>query len=147
MLWRRANSKGVWASVIGTMTVYIFCKLLLPIFWSIELPHAYLIAVYLPVSFVLMIVGSLLSARMSEEKLNAFYARVHTPVNTNRQEDRKNVQDAMDHPRKFDQDKLTKWPDLELLRPGKVDTVGFLVAWGCVAIILGAAVFLIKFGA
>jgi len=147
MLWRRANSTGVWASVIGTMTVYIFCKLLLPAFWGIELPHAYLIAVYLPVSFVLMIVGSLLSARMSEEKLNAFYARVHTPVNTNRQEDRKNVQDAMDHPRKFDQYKLTRWPDLELLRPGKVDTVGFLVAWGCVAVILGAAVFLIKFGA
>jgi hypothetical protein len=93
-----------------------------------------------------MIVGSLLGPRMPEEKLDAFYSRVHTPVNTNRDVDRMNVQESLAHPHKFEQYKLIKCRDLELLKPGKVDTVGFLVAWGWVAVILGAALFLIKFG-
>ena len=142
MLWRRANSTGVWMSVVGTMAVYIFIKIL----WGTEFSHAYLIAIYLPISYILMIVGSLLGPRMPEEKLDAFYARVHTPVNTNRSEDQKNVQESLEQPRKFEQYKLFKSRDLELLKPGKVDTVGFLVAWGWVAVILGVALFLIKFG-
>ena len=159
MLWRRANSKGVWISVIGTMTVYILFKIILPNPWilsrlriliptfpQIEVSHALLIAIYLPTSYILMIVGSLLGPRIPEEKLNAFYARVHTPVNTNRDADKKNVQESLEHPRKFEQYKLIKWRDLELLKPGKVDTIGFLVAWGWVAVILGVALFLIKFG-
>ena len=146
MLWRRATSKGVWASVVGTMAVYIFLKILMPKFWGVEISHAYLIAIYLPASYILMIVGSLLGPREKQEKLDTFYARVHTPVSTNREQDRKNVQDSIEHPRKFDQDKLIKWRNLELLTPGKVDTVGFLVAWGCVAAILAIALFLIKFG-
>jgi SSS family solute:Na+ symporter len=146
MLWRRANSRGVWMSVIGTMSVYIFIKVLMPRFWGVNLSHAYLIAIYLPVSYVLMVLGSLLGRRMREEKLDAFYARVHTPVSTNREEDQKNVQESLEQPYRFEQHKLMKWHDLELLKPGKVDTVGFLVAWGWVAVILGVALFLIKFG-
>jgi Na+/proline symporter len=146
MLWRLANRRGVWMSVVGTMAVYIFVKILMPRFWGIELSHAYLIAIYLPTSYVLMIVGSLLGPRTAEEKLDAFYARVHTPVNTNREDDRKNVQESLKHPHKFEQYKLIKWRDLELLKPGKVDTVGFIVAWAWVAVILGLALFLIKFG-
>jgi len=142
MLWRRANSTGVWMSVIGTMVVYVFIK----IYGGTEFPHAYLIAIYLPTSYILMIVGSLLGPRTAEEKLDAFYARVHTPVSRNRSEDQKNVQESLGQPRKFEQYKLIKWRDLELLRPGKVDSVGFLVAWGWVAVILGVALFLIKFG-
>ena len=145
MLWRRANSTGVWMSVVGTMVVYVFIKILMPRFWGIELSHAYLIAIYLPASYVLMIVGSLLGPRTAEEKLDAFYARVHTPVNTNRDKDKKNVQESLKQPRKFEQHKLIKWRDLELLKPGKVDTVGFLVAWGWVVVIQGVALFLIKF--
>ena len=93
-----------------------------------------------------MIVGSLLGPRTAEEQLDAFYARVHTPVSRNRSEDQKNVQESLGQPRKFEQYKLIKWRDLELLKPGKVDTIGFLVAWGWVAIVLGVALFLIKFG-
>ncbi|MHC4620081.1 MAG: sodium:solute symporter family protein [Planctomycetota bacterium] len=146
MLWRRATSRGVWFSVIGTMAVYIFFKILMPALGYRVLPHAYLIAVYLPTSYVLMIVGTLLSPRENQEKLDAFYARVHTPVSADRQQDRKNVQDSISDPRKFDRRKLIKWRDLELLTPGRVDTLGFLLAWVCVAAILGVALFLIKFG-
>lgn len=146
MLWRRATSRGVWASVVGTMAVYIFFKILMPKFWGVEISHAYLIAIYLPTSYILMIAGSLLGPREKQEKLDAFYARVHTPVSTNREQDQKNVQESTAHPHKFDRYKLLRWRDLELLQPKKVDTVGFLVAWGCVAGILGIALFLIKFG-
>ena len=146
MLWRRANSRGVWMSVTGTMVVYIFVKILMPTFWGVKLSHAYLIAIYLPTSYILMIVGSFLGATMPKERLDAFYARVHTPVNTNRDMDRKNVQESLEQPHKFEQYKLFQWRNLELLKPGKVDTVGFLVAWGWVAVILGVALFLIKFG-
>jgi Na+/proline symporter len=146
MLWRRANSRGVWMSVTGTMVVYIFVKILMPTFWGVELSHAYLIAIYLPTSYILMIVGSFLGATMPKEKLDAFYARVHTPVSTNRKQDQKNVQESLEQPHKFEQYKLFQWRNLELLKPGKVDTIGFLVAWGWVAVILGVALFLIKFG-
>jgi len=52
----------------------------------------------------------------------------------------------LEPPRKFEQYKLFKSRALELLKAGKVDTVGLLVAWGWVAVILGVALFLIKFG-
>ncbi|MHC4623525.1 MAG: sodium:solute symporter family protein [Planctomycetota bacterium] len=155
MLWRRATSRGVWFSVIGTMAVYIFFKMLMPIpKFGVYMPefllridsHAELIAVYLPTSFVLMVLGSLLSQREKQEKLDAFYARVHTPVSVDRQQDKKNVQNSIENPGRFDRHRLTKWGDLELLTPGRVDTLGFLLAWLCVAAILGIALFLIKFG-
>jgi Na+/proline symporter len=111
MLWRRANSRGVWISVIGTMVVYIVFKLLLQYHWHVPdaSKHAYLIAVYLPISYVLMIVGSLLGPRPEDQKLNAFYARVHTPVSTDRDEDRKNVQHSLEHPQKFEQHNGGTW--------------------------------------
>jgi len=93
-----------------------------------------------------MVFGSLLSPRENEAKLNAFYARVHTAVSTDPQQDQGNVQDSIEQPGKFDKDRLTGWRDLELLKPGRADTIGFLAAWLVVAAILGVTIFFIKFG-
>jgi len=146
MLWRRANTTGVWLSVIGTMAVYITCKVLVPVYWGKTIPHPYLIAAYLSTSYVLMILGSLLNPPEPEDKLNAFYARVHTPVCIDREKDAENLAEAIRNPRKYDQYKLFKGSDLELLRPGRVDIVGFFVACLCVVVVLGTAVFLSRFG-
>ena len=93
-----------------------------------------------------MVVGSLLGPREKQEKLDAFYARVHTPVSIDREQDKKNVAESIAEPRRFDRHKLIKWRDLELLKPKKVDTLGFLVACLCVAAILAVTIFLIRFG-
>jgi len=147
MLWRRATTKGVWVSVTGTMAVYIFLKILMPRYFGVAITHAQLIAIYLSVSYILMIVASLLSRPTAEDKLNAFYARVHTPVSIDREKDAANLQESIRNPRRFDQSKLTSWDNLELLKPGRTDSLGFLVAWVCVAAIFAIAVFLSRFGA
>ena len=94
-----------------------------------------------------MIAGSLLSPADSEQKLNAFYAKLHTPINLDPHQDQQNVRDSANNPAAFDRDRLTKWRNLELLKPGRRDIGGFLTAWAVVAAILAATIFLIKFGA
>ena len=78
VVWRRANRYGLWASLAATT----FCALISGPYFSFGFgwSTAYQIALYIPVGFITMIVVSLLTKSEPEEKLNKFYALLHTPV-------------------------------------------------------------------
>lgn len=78
IVWKRANRYGLWASLIVT----VFCTLITGPYFSFGLgwSTAYQIALYIPLGFLTIIIVSLLTKSEPEEKLNKFYALLHTPV-------------------------------------------------------------------
>lgn len=78
IMWKRANRFGLWASLIVTTiaTVYTGPYFSFCLGWATE----YQIALYLPLGFITMIVVSMLTKSEPEEKLDKFYALLHTPV-------------------------------------------------------------------
>ena len=91
VIWRRANSAGVWASFGGALAVWLGSKLppeqlaSLPALASVLLSlqqagQAFQISLMLGAAFGLLIVVSLLTRTLPVEQLNPFFARLHTPV-------------------------------------------------------------------
>lgn len=78
VMWRRANRYGLWASLIVTS----LCTILTGPYFSFGLGWTteYQIALYIPAGFITMIVVSLLTKSEPSEKLDKFYALLHTPV-------------------------------------------------------------------
>ncbi len=77
--WRRANRWGAWATVFVTVITQSLCK------FYFELSFVHTGMIYLPIGFATMIVVSYFTPREPEEKLDEFYALLHTPIG---QEDR-----------------------------------------------------------
>lgn len=73
VIWRRANRYGAWASLIVTAGLAFGTAAL---GWSF--PQQ--VAVYLPLGLASMIVVSRLTRPEPEDRLNAFYSLLHTPV-------------------------------------------------------------------
>ena len=75
VIWKKANRYGAAASIIVMSSIAIITG---P--WILKIPFEYQIALYLPAGFIVMIVTSLLTKSEPEEKLNEFFALLHTPV-------------------------------------------------------------------
>jgi len=78
VMWRKSNRYGVWASVIVTIVITFITG---PYFdfglgWALE----YQITLYIPMGFLVFIVVSLMTKPEPKEKLDQFYALLHTPV-------------------------------------------------------------------
>ncbi|VAX25421.1 hypothetical protein MNBD_IGNAVI01-1829 [hydrothermal vent metagenome] len=78
VMWKKANRYGVWASVIATILVTFITG---PYFsfgfgWALE----YQITAYLPIGFLVFILVSNFTKPEPKEKLDQFYALLHTPV-------------------------------------------------------------------
>jgi Na+/proline symporter len=75
VMWRRANRYGVIASVATSVGLALLTG---P--FGMNLPYEYQIATYLPGGLLMMILVSFLTKPEPEQRLNKFYALLHTPV-------------------------------------------------------------------
>ncbi len=78
VMWKNANRYGVWASVGATIMVTFITG---PYFdFGLGWPLEYQITAYLPVGFMVFILVSKFTKPEPKEKLDQFYALLHTPV-------------------------------------------------------------------
>jgi Na+/proline symporter len=73
IVWARANAAGAWASLIGGFAVFFTA-------WYLKWPEAWQMLAALLVGFALAIIVSLLTQPEAKERLQRFYALLHTPV-------------------------------------------------------------------
>ena len=79
LAWHRTNRYGAWATVVVTATTHAVCS------YVFKLPFATTALIYLVTGYTTLITVSLLTPREPEERLDEFYALLHTPIG---QEDR-----------------------------------------------------------
>jgi Na+/proline symporter len=81
VIWRRANAAGVWASFLGSLLVWALASApgggaLFPA----GLTEPQLVMIILATEFGLLVLVSLLTPPADRRIIEAFYARIHTPV-------------------------------------------------------------------
>ena len=79
LAWRRTNRYGAWVAVIGMAITQAVCA------YGFKLPFAVTAVIYLSIGYISLITVSLLTPREPQERLDEFYALLHTPIG---QEDR-----------------------------------------------------------
>lgn len=96
--------------------------------------------------FLVMILISFITPRNSQQALDRYYAKMATPVDPDREIDRRNLEEAYANPVRMEQQKLFPGTSLEFKKPTMTDIVGvvisFLVCFG----IIGLAVWIAGIG-
>jgi Na+/proline symporter len=160
LCWRRATVAGAWAATLTSLGAFIFTSKIafgdyvlwdfnthlagkLPHFmlWEGELYLPWQMIIYLSTGLIALIVVSLLTRRVSTQKLDRFYACLRTPIGPDEPETEPftlppGVEPA---PRRT----LVEHPDFEIPRPSGVGISGFLVAWMGVGLLIGAVYWII----
>ncbi|MGD0582998.1 MAG: sodium:solute symporter family protein [Bacteroidales bacterium] len=86
--------------------------------------------------FVLLFLFSFFTQPEESGYLDRFYAKMYTPVQPTPEEDCRALEDAYANPAKYNSRKLfAKW-GWEMLKPGKIDYLGFFGSCGLVGIII-----------
>ncbi len=88
------------------------------------------------VPFVLLVLLSYATPRVSKQCLDAFYAKIHTPVQSTPERDSAAIELATRQPNMHDSEKLLPGSDWEILRPGRADFIGFGGSWVIVGVVL-----------
>lgn len=78
VMWRKSNRFGVWSSVIVTILITFFTGSYFD--FGLGWPLEYQITAYLPAGFLTFILVSYFTKPEPKEKLEQFYALLHTPV-------------------------------------------------------------------
>ncbi|MBN2092761.1 sodium:solute symporter family protein [candidate division KSB1 bacterium] len=86
--------------------------------------------------FILLFLLSFMTKRNSAKALNAFYAKMHTPVQKNLDEDSLAVEENIRNHEKFEKEKIWPGSDWEVLKPSWIDYLGFFGSWVIVGIII-----------
>jgi len=86
--------------------------------------------------FLLLFVFSFLSKPVSKTHLDRFFAKMHTPVQKTEKEEQKALEDAYKNPDKFIKDKLFPKSQWEILKPSKMDYIGFGGSWILVVVVI-----------
>jgi SSS family solute:Na+ symporter len=86
--------------------------------------------------FVLLFLISAFTRPVEQARLDRFYGKLHTPVQPSREEDVAAVEHAARHPEAFESDKIWRGSSWEVLRPGKIDILGFGGSWVLVGVVL-----------
>jgi len=153
LFWRRATVAGAWAATLTSLGAFLFTSTSplgipwdfnehfadkLPAFmlWEGSLYLPWQMIIYLSAGFVVLIAVSLMTRRVPAENLDRFYACLRTPVGPDEPEAEPftlpvGVQPA---PRSV----LIQHPDFEIPKPTLIGIGGFLAAWACVALLIGA---------
>jgi Na+/proline symporter len=98
-----------------------------------EIFHAWRITIYLSATIASGVITSLFSERMREDKLDAFFLLIHTPVKPGEV-----VQSPCTLPKDPlpPRERLFNIKDLEITKPTWGGVGGFLVAWICVGLLV-----------
>lgn len=86
--------------------------------------------------FVLLFLISFFTKPAPKNLLDRFFARMHTPVQKTPEEDKKALEDAYRHPDQYRNQKLFPRSKWEILKPTKMDLLGFGGSWILVGVII-----------
>ena len=86
--------------------------------------------------FIILFLLSFLTKPVDKKYTDRFYAKMYTPVQSTPEEEEKALQNAYDNPGMYDDRKLFKKSDWEMLKPGRIDFIGFFGSWALVGIIV-----------
>ena len=86
--------------------------------------------------FLILFLLSFLTKPGEKNHLDRFYAKMYTPVQPTAEEEEKALQAAYDNPDMYDNRKLFRNSDWEMLKPRRIDYIGFFGSWGLVGIII-----------
>ena len=91
------------------------------------------------VPFVLLFLFSFITSPVPKEHLDRFFAKMHTPVQETPEKEKEVLEDNYRHPERFEKDKLFPGSQWEIMKPSKMDFIGFGGSW----IIVGVIIFLL----
>jgi len=89
--------------------------------------------------FVLLFLISFLTRPEPKPHLDRFFAKLHTPVQKTPEEEEQALESAYRDPQKYDKLRLFPGSNWELLKPTKLDALGFGGSW----LLVGAIIFLL----
>jgi len=98
------------------------------------------------IPFLIIILISFFTTKNSKEALDQFYGRMHTPVRGTPEDDAKEMELTRQNPTRFRQNKMFPNGSIELLKPTKRDTLGFLAICGIVLLFFVFLIGLTKIG-
>ncbi len=96
--------------------------------------------------FLILIIFSLVTKPTNEQMLKNFYGKMSTPVHSNPEIDLKEVELTISDPHRFDNVKLFPNTQWEFKKWNKVDTIGFVICWIMVVVVLSTFWILINIG-
>jgi SSS family solute:Na+ symporter len=86
--------------------------------------------------FFLLFFLSFITKPVSKKNLDRFFAKMHTPVQKNQEEENNALEAAYKNPDKYRHQKLFPKSQWEILKPTKMDALGFGGSWILVGIII-----------
>ena len=158
LYWRRATVAGAWAATLVSLGAFIFTSAKplgmawdfnahfadkLPGFmlWEGKLYLPWQMIIYLSAGFIVLIIVSLFTKRVSAERLDLFYECLRTPIKPGEPETQPFTLPAGVEP--APRNVLISHPDFEIPKPSIIGIGGFLVAWAGVALLIGAVYWII----
>ncbi len=89
--------------------------------------------------FVVLFLFSYITRPVPKEDVDRFFAKLHTPVQPTKELERKALEEAYRNPRMYERYKLFPGSNWEIMKPTKIDFVGFGGSW----IMVGFVIFLL----
>ncbi len=86
--------------------------------------------------FLLLFLFSAFTRPVPKEHLDRFFAKMHTPVQPTEEEERAALEAAWADPGRFEQNKIWPGSDWEIMKPSRMDYLGFFGSWVLVGIII-----------
>ncbi|NOZ55367.1 MAG: sodium:solute symporter family protein [Calditrichaeota bacterium] len=86
--------------------------------------------------FVLLFLLSYVTKPVPKEDLDRFFARIHTPVQPDKEAEERALEEAYRHPEIFEKQKIWPGSNWEILKPTWKDVIGFGGAWLVVGLII-----------
>ena len=96
--------------------------------------------------FLVMILLSLVTRAGNKEALDRYYVKMKTPVDPDREEDRRQLEESYRNPARFDNKRLLPGTNLEFQKPSLADVAGFVVCVGVCFAFLALAYWLANIG-
>jgi SSS family solute:Na+ symporter len=86
--------------------------------------------------FLFLFLISFFTKPAAKINLDRFFAKLHTPVQKTEEKERQALQDSYDNPGKFEKDKIKLGSNWEIMKPKKIDILGFGGSWILVGVII-----------
>jgi len=86
--------------------------------------------------FVLLFLISFITKPVEKIHLDRFFAKMHTPVQKTKEEEERALQKSYNNPDKFEKEKLFPGSNWEIMKPKKIDYLGFGGSWILVGLVI-----------
>lgn len=86
--------------------------------------------------FLLLFILSFITRPAPKPYLDRFFAKMHTPVQKTEEEEREALEESYRNPRRFEKEKLFPGSNWEILKPTRMDFLGFGGSWLLVGVII-----------